>query len=106
MVELLKRMKVVDAIDKQMIDVNDTSAANTRLMTNCKVYCCVVYCELELNVPARVLQEELPLAMDTEMVSINTLHAMEEEDVPSGDISDLTGLLNSVDLDISEVFRQ
>ena len=103
MVELLKRMKVVDAIDKQIIDVNDTPAANTRLMTNCKVCCCVVYCELKLHVPARLLQEEMPLAMDTDMVSINTLHAMEEEDVPSGY---LVGSLSLFSLVISVVFRQ
>ena len=103
MAELLKRMKVFDDIGKQISDVNDAPAANTMLMTNCKVCCCVVYCELKLHVPARLLQVELPLAMDTEMVNMNILHAMEEEDVPSGD---LVGSLNSVSLGTSVVFRQ
>ena len=53
--------------------------------------------------PSRLLQVELPLAMDTEMVSINTLHAMEEEDDPSGD---LVGSVNLFRLGISVVFRQ
>ena len=81
----------------------DTPAANTRLKTKGKVGCCVVHCELKFHLPARVLQEELPLAMDTEMVNMNILHAMEEGDVPSGD---LVGSLNSVSLGTSVVFRQ
>ena len=106
MAELLKRMKVIDNSDKEANEENDTPAANTRLKTRCKVCCCGEHCEFKLHLPMKVLQEEMPLAMHTEMMSMDTILAMEEEDVPSGEICDLTGLLNSVNLDISVVFRQ
>ena len=106
MTELVKRMKVIDYIDKQISDVYDTPAANTRLKTKGKGCYCVVHCEFKLHLPRRFLQEMMPLAMETEMMSICTILSMEEEEVPSGEIYDLTGLFSSVNLDISMVFRQ
>ena len=90
----------------KLVDDNDILAANTRLETKCKVCCCVVYCDLKLHLPTKVLQEMMPLAMETEMMSICTILSMEEEEVSSGKIYDLTGLFSSVNLDISMVFRQ
>ena len=106
MTELVMRMKVIDYIDKQISDVYDTPAANTRLKTKGKGCYCVVHCEFKLHLPRRFLQEMMPLAMETEMMSICTILSMEEEEVPSGEIYDLTGLFSSVNLDISMVFRQ
>ena len=68
--------------------------------------CCGEHCEVKLHLPTKVQLEEMPLAKHTEMMSMDIILAMEEEDVPSGEICDLTGLLNSVNLDISAVFRQ
>ena len=95
---------MIDDIDKQISDVYDTPAANARLKTKGKVGCCVVHCELKFHLPARVLQEELPLALDTEIMS--TLLAMEKEDVLSGEAFDLVVSHNWVSLDSSDVFRQ
>ena len=106
MAELLKRMKVIDNSDKEANEENDTPAANTRQKTRCKVCCCGEHCEFKLHLPRRFLQEMMPLARETEMMSIYTILSMEEEEVPSGEIYDLTGLFSSVNLDISMVFRQ
>ena len=72
----------------------------------CQVCCCEEHCEYKLHFPAKVKLEEVPLALDTEMMSVAVLHSMEEGEAPCDDSVDLVGLLNSVNVDISGVFGQ
>ena len=90
----------------QITESGGGPAAGTRSKVKCQVCCCGEHCEFKLHFPARVKLEEVPLAVDTEMMSVGVLHSMEEGEALWDDIVDLVGLLNSVNVDISGVFGQ
>ena len=46
------------------------------------------------------------MAMETEMMSLGTLHEMEKNEEPDGEAPGMFGLLTSVNLDITEVFNE
>ena len=82
----------------------DGPAANTRQKAKCKVCCCFAHCEYKFHFPSKVKMEELPYAMEKEMLDMKTLCNMEEIEKPDEEVNDMTGLLNSVNIDISTVF--
>ena len=79
-------------------------AANTRQKAKCKVCCSFAHCEYKFHFPSKVKMEELPYAMEKEMLDMKTLCNMEEIEKPDEEVNDMTGLLNSVNIDISTVF--
>ena len=44
-------------------------------------------------------------AMDTKMMTVDIMEALEGTDTGDDEVEDLMGVLNSVNLDISKVFR-
>ena len=69
----------------------------------CKVCCCQDHCGYSLHLSAKVKQEVVPMAMDTEGMSMNTLMAMEEEQT-SDEMGLMGGVFDSLHLDVSAVF--
>ena len=80
-------------------------ASNTRSKVKCQLCCCTVHCEYKLHFPTKVKQEEMGHAMDTKMMTVDIMDALEGTDTGDDEVEDLMGVLNSVNLDISKVFR-
>ena len=64
-----------------------------------------MHCEYKLHFPTKVKQEEMGHAMDTKMMTVDIMEALEGTDTGDDEVEDLMGVLNSVNLDISKVFR-
>ena len=80
-------------------------AANTRAKVKCRVCCCASHCEYTIHFPAKVRQVDIHLAMDTEGMCVEILQTVEEDENTDDEVGDLMVLLNSVNLDISTVFK-
>ena len=85
-------------------DPEDAPAANTRLKIKCNVCCCFAHCDYKFHFLSKVKMEKWPFAMEKEMIGMKTLYDMEEIEKPDEEVNDMTGLLNSVNIDISTVF--
>ena len=68
--------------------------------------CCREHCRYSLHTSGKVKQEVLPLAMNTEVVSMGTLLAMEENQTSCDELGSLVGLFDSLSLDVCAVFGQ
>ena len=71
----------------------------------CNVCCCRVHCKYSLHTSVKVKREVVPLAMDTEGLSMDTMFALEENQT-SDEVGSLEGLFNSLNLDVAAVFGQ
>ena len=80
--------------------------AYAEVWKQCNVCCCREHCRYSLHTSGKVKQEVLPLAMNIEVVSMDTLLAMEENQTRCDELGSLVGLFDSLSLDVCAVFGQ
>ena len=69
----------------------------------CKVCCCQEHCGYSLHLSAKINKEVVHLAMEIEGLSMDTLMALEEKQTEY-EKGLLTGIFDSLNLDVSAVF--